>query len=225
MTTGSPVAPPRSGPEVALLVTWGLLLGAVLAAPALGLSADPGDDLTRNTVRLALLFYAPALALFLLLRPEEWRAEAGRGRLARWCWTLGWASYLVHLGMAFHHYHGWSHARAVRHVEDVAGFGPGIYVSHLFTAVWTVDVAWWWARPASYAARPAWVGRALHGFLAFVTFNATVVYETGPIRWAGLALFAGLAAVLGWRWRRARPVTARVGGRGQGEGRTFSSGR
>jgi hypothetical protein len=61
-------------------------------------------------------------------------------------------------------------------------------------------VAWWWLRPDAYAGRPAWIGRVLHGFMAFIVFNGTIVYETGPIRWAGAVMFALLAAL----WVRAR---------------------
>jgi hypothetical protein len=199
-------APPARPLDLLLLSSGAALLGGVLVAPALGLcSADPGDDLTRNAVRVALLYYALAAGLMLLLRPDEWRAQ--RGRVARWCWTLAWVSYLVHLAMAFHHYHHGSHAEAVAHVQQRSGFGPGIFLSHLFTLVWTLDVAWWWLWPARYARRPRWVDACLHGFMAFITFNATVVYETGLIRWAGLAMFAGLAALLALRLRRPHPET------------------
>ena len=63
-----------------------------------------------------------------------------------------------------------------------------IQVAHAVGAI-----AWWWLAPASYAARPARVDRVLHGFMVFVVFNATVVYESGFIRWAGLALTEALA--------------------------------
>jgi hypothetical protein len=179
-------------------------LTGVLAGPSLTHAADPGDDLTRNTVRLSLAWYGAAAALMLTLRPDRWQAAQGPGRLARWCWTLAWAAYLVHLGMAFHHYHGWSHARAMEHVQRVSHFGPGIFLSHLFTLVWTLDVGCWWLRPGVYANRPAWVGGLLHGFMAFMIFNATVVYETGFIRWAGAALLGGLGAL--WLARRGKAI-------------------
>jgi hypothetical protein len=200
--------------ELGIVTAWALLLAGILLAPGLGLhSAGPGEDLTRNTVRLALVGYGLACILLLRMRPGERAAQTNRGRLARWAWTLGWAAYLVHLGMAFHYYHEWSHARAVEHVEKASDFGPGIFFSHLFTLLWTVDVLWWWLRPATYAFRPAWIDRWLHGYMAFITFCGTVVYETGPIRWAGLALFTLLAALLVLRWREgrvARPLQGEV---------------
>jgi hypothetical protein len=190
-----------------VIASWGLLLAAVLAVSC-WLRADPGDDLVRWTVRLALAYWAAAVALLLSLGPGERRAESGRGRLARWCWTLAWATYLVHLAMAFHFYHRWSHADAVRHTRDVSGFGEGIYVSHFFTLVWSLDVIFWWLRPGRYAARPPWVDGLLHGFMVFIVFNATVVYESGPIRWAGLAGL-GVLGLLGLaRLRRGRALAS-----------------
>lgn len=194
----SVLSQPRPRPvllPLALAAAWAVLLAAVLAVPYALRSPTLGDDLTRGTVRLALAYYGLAAALMTRLRPDEWRA-AGRGAVARLCWTLAWLTYLVHLGMAFHHYHGWSHAHAVEHTRQVSGVGEGIWVSHMFTLVWMLDVAAWWLRPAAYAARPAWVGYVLHGFMAFVIFNATVVYEHGPIRWAGLVLLGGLGVLL-----------------------------
>jgi hypothetical protein len=177
-----------------LVLTWAALLALVLAWPALTDSPTAGEDLTRNTVRLSLLFYAAALTLMLWLRPGDWAATTGRGRLARWCWALAWAAFVVHVGMAFHHYHHWSHADAVRRTQEATGFGEGVYVSDLFALAWTADVAAWWLRPAWYARRSPWIGRALHAFMVFMVFNATVVFETGPTRWGGVALFAWLTA-------------------------------
>jgi hypothetical protein len=187
-------------PVLLAAVAWFALLAWVLILPWVLDAADPGDDLIRNTIRLSLLYYAGALNLMLWLRPAEWTAT-GRGRLARVCWTMAWFTYLVHLGMAFHFYHNWSHADAVRHTDLVSGFGPGIYVSHLFTLAWTADVSWWWLAPSRYAGRSPWIDRAVHGFMLFVAFCGTVVYETGFIRWAGAAMFAELALMAIWAKR------------------------
>jgi hypothetical protein len=190
-----------------MVASWSLLLAAVLAAPFWRHPDNPGDDLVRHTVRLALAYWAAALALLVGLAPGDWRADSGRGRLARWCWTLAWLTYLVHLAMAFHFYHHWSHADAIEHTERVSGFGPGIYVSHFFTLVWSLDVVYWWLRPASYAARSPWIDRLLHGFMVFVVFNATVVYESGLIRWAGI-VGLGLLGLFRLRQRRMRALAS-----------------
>jgi hypothetical protein len=196
---------PRRSLGLAVVGTWALLLAAVLALPWLVSLDSPGEYLTRATVRVALAYYAAALVLMLTLRREEWAATAERGRLARWCWALAWVTYAVHVGMAFHYYHHWSNADAVRHTRAVSGVGEGVYVSYLFSLVWALDVAWWWLRPAAYAARPAWVDWLLHGLMAFIVFCATVVYESGPIRWAGCVMFGGLALLLLARGRRWGP--------------------
>ncbi len=185
-----------------MLLTWLLLLLVVVGTPYWVDSPTRGDDLTRDTVRLSLAFYGVAAGLMLQLRPDDWAGSSRRGALARWCWTLAWATYLIHLGMAFHHYHHWSHAAAMEHTRQVSGTGEGIYASHLFTLVWTADVVFWWWRPARYARRAPWVGWLLHGFMVFIIFNATVVYETGLIRWAGGLLLAALAVL--WLFRRQK---------------------
>lgn len=196
--------------DVLTVTVWIVLLTITLSVPNLVDSPTLGDDLTRYTVRLSLLYYAIAATLMLLLQPDEWPATQGRGRLARWCWTLAWLTYLVHLAMAFHHYHHWSHADAMEHTRQVSGAGEGIFMSHLFTVVWTLDVLTWWLRPARYALRSPWIGRLLHAFMLFIIFNATVVYETGLIRWCGLLLFAELAAVNLYRgWLRWPQTTGR----------------
>jgi hypothetical protein len=181
------------------------LLGRVAYAHFVA-SPTLGDDLTRFTVRLALGCYTIAATMMLLLQPGQWDASTMPGRAARWCWTLAWASYGVHVLMAFHYYHSWSHAAAVAHTREVSGFGSGIWFSHLFTAAWTADVCYWWFRPDQYEARARWIDRLLHGFMAFIIFNAAVVYGAGVIRWAGLVLFAVLAAA--WLHGRKRRISA-----------------
>ena len=119
---------------------------------------------------------------------------------ARWSWTWAVVVFLVHLAMAFHFYHGWSHARAFERTREVSGYGEGVYVSYAFTLLWCLDALWWWLDARSYGQRPRWMDFLLHTFMLFIVFNGTVVYETGPIRWAGLAGFTLLASV----WYRSR---------------------
>jgi hypothetical protein len=195
---------------LAVFALWLLLLASVL--PFLAAEADPGDTLIRHTIRLALLYYAAAVSLMLLLNPEDWSAQTPRGQLARCCWTLAWAAYVIHVAMAFHFAHHWSHALAVEHTRQRSGIGEGIYVSHLFTVLWTADVSAWWLWPARYSARSPWIGRALHAFMLFMIFNGTVVFEEGLIRWAGIGLFVGLAIV----WLLCRAI-ARPNATEQGE--------
>lgn len=100
--------------------------------------------------------------------------------------------------------HGWSHAAAYRHTAEAGGFGAGVYVNYLFAAVWLADAAWMWAAPTAYRHRPRWVGVAVHGFLAFIVFNATVVFGTTPlVRVVSLLFTAALAWQLVRKWAKA----------------------
>jgi hypothetical protein len=143
-------------------------------------------DPTRDSARLAVVGYGVAVALLLVQGPT---------RRARLAWTLTYVVYVLHVIAAFHYHHHWSHDRAVQHVEAGSGFGGGIYFSHLFTLVWTVDVVWWWLWPERYAARPLWIGSLVHGYLAFLTFNATVVFGPPVSRIGGIVLFVLLAVL------------------------------
>jgi hypothetical protein len=187
-------APPASRSVDVTMMSLGTLLTAVVLLGSAFLASNPGDALVRNSIRLSLAWYAIALGLMIQLVAGDWSARTMAGRLARWCWTWGWLVYVIHVGLAFHFVHHWSHAEAFEHVRKESGFGPGIFVSYLFTAAWTADAALWWLAPDRYSARSKWIDRLLHGFMLFIVFNGTVVYETGPIRWAGATGFA----VLGW---------------------------
>jgi hypothetical protein len=159
---------------------------------------ETGELLTRWAVRLSVALYVLALALRLVGR---WP------RLARAAWTVGALALVVHVGCAFHFYHGWSHAAAyadtARRTAEVTGldWGGGLYANHAFALLWLADAAWWWAAPEAYARRPAWVEALVQGYLGFLAFNATVVFAQGPARWlgvAGLVLLGGLAVRRAW---------------------------
>jgi hypothetical protein len=181
-------AAPVRQPILGFALAGMILVSAAFVAPVILPNDDPADVVTRQTARVAILFWGVAAAS-LLLGYRDW---------ARASWMVGAATFVVHGVTAFDRVHGWSHAAAVRHVEAVSGFGAGLFVSYAFTLVWAADAAWWWLNRRGYEARPASLDRLVNGLLAFVVFNATVVYETGFIRWAGALLFAVLG-VLWWR--------------------------
>jgi hypothetical protein len=175
------------------------VLVATIAATAC-LAAEQGEALTRNTIRLSLIWYFAALLLMMRLDRDGRHAETAAGRIARWCWTWSIFCFLVHVGMAFHYYHHWSHADAFERTRRISGLGEGVYLSYLFGLLWGADAGWWWIAPDRYAARSRWIDLLLHGFMLFMVFNGMIVFETGPIRWAGVALFAVLAVA--WLLRR-----------------------
>ena len=146
-------------------------------------------------------FWVLGSAQLLWLRPGEWERPGTAFRAAAVVVVLGVVAHLAHVAVAFGVYHDFSHEKAVAHTARTAGVGWGVYVNYLFAAVWLADVVWLATATGSYARRPPWVGRAVHGFLAFVVFNATVVYGQWPTRLAGVGWFA----ILGYSWwRRGR---------------------
>ncbi len=185
----------------AFLVGWWILAGVAVAFAI----ADPEQALRHPavtiTARAFVGLWFGAVAVTLCIPPEGWRTFSPRVWFARWLWTLGLGMHIVHVIFAFWLAHGWSYAAAVRHVEAVGGFGEGIVANELFLAVWTADVIWWWAKPASYARRSRWTRYPIHAFLVFIVFNATVVFGTSEVRVMSAILF-GILVVLWWRRER-----------------------
>jgi hypothetical protein len=144
---------------------------------------EPGELLTRWTVRVALLGYVLALAL--CIRGQALPA-------ARLAWTAGYLAFLIHVVCAFQYYHHWSHLDAyettAQRTAQVAGFawGGGLYLNYLFALLWGGDVLWWWLDPSGYSTRSRLIEWILQGFLAFIALNATLVFGVGTIRWLGL---------------------------------------
>ncbi len=150
---------------------------------------DIGELLTRWTIRLALICYVAVLASNIVRASPNSRWT----QIARATWTLGCLLFLAHVACAFHYYHGWSHAQAfddtARQTEELIGwqFGAGVYFSYLFTLVWTADAAWWWIAAESYVNRHRLLSVSIHAYMLFIAFNGAIVFEGGPVRWAGIA--------------------------------------
>lgn len=152
------------------------------------------------TIRLAMLLYAAALALSL----------ARRTRAARLPWTLACTLLWAHVGLAYHHVHGWSQTHALRHTAEqtfaLTGVrsGAGVYLNYATMLVWAADVAWWWiVGHAAYTRRPRWVAGLVHGLLLFMAVNAAIVFAPPPTRAAGIAV-AAVLVVVGIAARAAR---------------------
>lgn len=170
------------------------------------MSDDLGRLATRATIDLALVAYfvGAMLALQCRRRPESDDGQAIR--IGRGVWTLGCLLYLAHVACAFQFYHHWSHqaayAETARRTAELFGWnsGAGLYFNYAFTLAWLIDVIWWWISPHSRRLRPRWLSIAWHGFFLFMVVNATIVFETGFVRWLGVAGCAALVAV----WLRTR---------------------
>ena len=152
---------------------------------------DAGEWAVRGTAWLALAGYFTGA--FLLLR--------GNRRIAKWVWGAGCDFNSLHILVAFHFTHGWSHAAAVEHVarqsEVVIGtpFGAGIWFNYAFTALWIIDASWLWWNPESYAKRAKWITWVIHGFLFFIVVNAAVVFAPDAVRWPSALVCVGLAVL------------------------------
>lgn len=152
------------------------------------------------SVWLALLCYPAGPARLAATAPAVRRA-------ALLAWTVGCAAFLVHAVSSFAVFYDWSHATALREtarqVEELTGrpLGAGLYANYLFGLVWLADVVRCWAgarRPGRLAAL------ALHGFMLFIIFNATVVFADGATRVLGVAVTAAGVAGLGRALPRLR---------------------
>jgi hypothetical protein len=161
-----------------------------------------GEPLTKATIWLTLAGYAAGVFIFRLSRGRyRW------DRIARISWTVACIALIAHVASAFHFYHSWSHGQAhddtARQTAAVFGleWGGGLYVNYALIAAWLADVAWWWYSLERYRLRPASLVAAWQGFLLFVFFNATVVFETGAVRLIGLVLTLSICSVW-WLTRR-----------------------
>jgi uncharacterized protein YqeY len=175
---------------------------------------DPGEFLTRWTVRLALALYVLSLILRAnaSLNPTRQRGSvlARRTQGARLAWTAGYGFFLLHVACAFQYYHHWSHRLAyeatARRTAEAVGldWGGGLFANYAFTLLWGLDVCWWWYAPACYRARSRGLEWMVQGFLAFMAFNGAVVFGAGAARWLSLLGFVVLAGIWGRQLYRSR---------------------
>ena len=118
-------------------------------------------------------------------------------------------AFVAHVACAFHFFHGWSHADALRETARQTGevtgtyTGAGLYLNYLFALAWSADVAWWWVAGLDrYDLLTRWVTVPLHSFLAFMAFNGTVVFEAGATRWVAAGVTGVLLVLLARRYGR-----------------------
>lgn len=125
------------------------------------------DLLVRGSAWLSFVFYLLTLIGW-TKRVQPW--------LLRWFWTLAWGIFVIHVCLAFHLVHHWSHGAAWEATRVQGGIGDGIYFNYLVLVVWLIDVAWWWLWPQRHLTQNRWLSGIIQGFLAFMWFNATVVF-------------------------------------------------
>ena len=138
----------------------------------------------------------------------------GRMLTGRGFWIRGWRMAavlnLVHVVLAMWHFHQGRHAAAALHVanETQRVFGvassAGIYVNYMFTLWWLADAFLLQPNRISNPQYARRYRRAAQVLVAFMVFNATVVF--GQWWWTPVALCAGV--LLGAAWSSGRRLAA-----------------
>ena len=163
--------------------------------------------LTVWSIRLALLLFSLGVVARLSgignqVSDRGWKA-------VRAMWVIGCLLALLHGLAVFGYLMQWSHQVAI---EDTilrtrqllgVGFGGGVYFNYAFWLVWTCDATWWCVWPDRYLRRSRSWDFLVIGYLWFIAFNATVVFEPGVIRWLGLVATVVMAGT-GYRALFAR---------------------
>ena len=173
-----------------------------------------GEALTYWTIGLSLSAYLATLLW--RLRSQN---RGGPSPVARLTWSAGFVLCVLHVLCALATFHHFSHADAfefsARRTADTVGlnWGGGLYVNYLFMAVWGLDATWWWiAGDQRYERRSRWIEWPIQGFMAFIVFNAAIVFARPMTRLLGLAgtLLLG-ASVWDAERRRKPPPQRRIG--------------
>ncbi len=167
---------------------------------AITLSGPVGNDPTNPAIKQSAV-WVPILWMtfgisLVFTKPSDVRDSHRWDRIGtRFGWPCACGLCLLHIAVAFHLGHSWSHEAAWEHTRQTGGYGDGIYVNYAFALVWLIDAIWLCVAFDSYFARPRWLHWTIHGFLAFVVFNAAVVFGSWPsrIRFMGWFLMMGLA--------------------------------
>lgn len=151
--------------------------------------------LTLWTARAVVAF---CLAAWLLAARGDRRTERGF-RVWRSVWTAACAALAIHIPVAMHFEHGWSHAAALEHTaqqtHDVVGidWAGGLYFNYGMLLLWTVDVGLLWQQREQIPAQRHWISRLNEYVCAFMILNATVVF--GPAWWYAVAVVFGTAVI------------------------------
>ena len=163
----------------------------------------PGEWLTRWSIRISL-----ACAVLSLTIARTTPGEPRRKRWANRLWITGFVFYGVHVAAAFHDFHGWSHAHALRvtaqRTREFLGWnwGGGLYFNYALLVTWFLDVIVRIAKPDANDAGWRWARISSEAFAAFMAFQGAIVFASNPTRWSSLAFLAACAFWVAWvRWR------------------------
>jgi hypothetical protein len=159
------------------------------------------DWLVYATVWLAVgCWFVGAMSRILADRWSFRRGDVGGRHWAlerayRSCWLLGGILTLVHIAASYGWVHRWSHAAALQATAEesyrVTGIRAswGVYVNFVFAFVWLSYAITMWVRAGRFNVLDA----LIFWFSALIVFAATVLFESGVLRWLSLAGFVALA--------------------------------
>lgn len=146
-----------------------------------------------------MMLVASIQVSLLLAAAAMWLRPA---RAARWCDTLAWLAYLVHVAVAMMGVHG-SHAAAYAHTArrtaELCGIetGVGLYINYLFTLAWSIEVGLaWQGRHSQDGTRAGFGRRAFDVCLWFMTLNGAVIFTSGGSRLWGIFVVAVMTAAM-----------------------------
>jgi hypothetical protein len=178
---------------IAILIGIVALMGVMVmfVIPGLTLLEPTGTDVTNAAIRGSAMWPA----VFWCFGWPIAFVKREMFLMVRIVWALGCLLLLLHVAVAFHLGHGWSHEAAREHTRRVGGYGDGIFVNYAFALVWFADAVWAWVSVRSYRSRPRWLHWTIHGFLAFVVLNAAVVFGSWQSRFLFVWCFTVIAVV------------------------------
>ena len=156
--------------------------------------------LTVWSIRLALLLFSLAVIARLCRVGRKVSENGGGWKEIRAIWVTGCLLAVVHVLAVFGYVMNWSHQAAIedttQRTRQLIGlsFGGGVYFNYAFLLIWICDAMWWCRWPDHYLRRSLSWDVLVIGYLWFIAFNSAVVFESGVIRWLGLAASVAIAA-------------------------------
>lgn len=143
-------------------------------------------EIARWSAWPGFLCYAIAVGLLIGPRPGDYRFLAYRFSL------IGWITLVMHVVIAMGVVHHWNLAEAMQHTarqtQAAVGWnwGGGVWLNFATIGIWG-----WTLRPG-FACQPKWLTGLAQWYIAFMMFNATVVFGSRPARVAGALICLGL---------------------------------
>ncbi len=139
-----------------------------------------GEFLVRWTARIAVACYIARLAC-----DSGHNGGIDSQKIARIWWSIGCATFVLHVIVAFHFIHHWSHTAAfdatAKRTAEMTGWnsGFGLYINEAFLLLWLTDTFFWW-QDVSWP-RHRRIYWTVQSVFAFLMIQATAIF--GPPFW------------------------------------------